>query len=371
MSVPLIDVVAEYRAVAEAIDDAVHEVLTGGRYIMGPNVSLLEEEVAGFLGAAHAVGVANGTDALFLSLLASGVGPGDEVIVPAYSFYATVEAVQRAGATPVFADVRADTYCIDVDDAAGRVTSRTKAVVPVHLYGHPADLPAITDLAAANGLTVVEDAAQAFGAAVGGRRVGGSDGIGCHSFFPTKNLGGFGDGGMVVTQDQDLAERVRLLRNHGSSTKHRPERVGINSRLDELQAAALRVKLPHVEAWNARRREVARHYDDRLAPLGIGVPRQAPDCEHVYHLYVIEVEGREAVQEVLNRRGIASAVYYPAPLHLVQACREYGGAPGDHPVAESLPDRVLAIPMFSQVTDAQVTEVADALEEAVAAGVTS
>lgn len=371
MSVPLIDVVAEYRAVAEPIDRAVQDVLSGGRYIMGPNVSSLEQEVADFLGANHAVGVANGTDALFLSLLALDVGPGDEVIVPAYSFYATVEAVQRTGATPVFADVRSDTYCIDVDDAAGRVTPQTKAILPVHLYGHPADMPTITELAEAHGLEVVEDAAQAFGAAVAGRRVGGIGAAGCHSFFPTKNLGGFGDGGMMVSSDADLVERVRLLRNHGSRTKHQPERAGVNSRLDELQAAALRVKLPHVEAWNARRREVARHYDARLAPLGIGVPAQASGCEHVYHLYVIELEGRDAVQHVLNERGIASAVYYPAPLHLVQACREYGGAPGDHPVAESLPGRVLAIPMFSQITDEQAAEVADALEAAVAAGVTS
>ncbi len=365
MSVPLIDVVAEYRAVSEAIDAAVHEVLAGGRYILGPNVALLEREVADFLGAAHAVGVANGTDALYLSLLAHEVGPGDEVIVPAYSFYATVEAVQRAGATPVFADVRADTYCVDVDDAARRVTSQTKAILPVHLYGHPAAMPRITDLASAHGLLVVEDTAQAFGATIDGRRVGAIGDAGCHSFFPTKNLGGFGDGGMVVSSDADFVERVRLLRNHGSRTKHRPERAGVNSRLDELQAAALRVKLTHVEAWNTRRREVARRYDARLAPLGIGVPAQAPGCEHVYHLYVVEVEGRDAVQQVLNERGIASAVYYPAPLHLVEACREYGGAPGDHPVAESLPGRVLAIPMFSQITDEQATQVADALEAAV------
>ena len=370
MSIPLIDVVAEYRALQDEIDASVAEILAGGRWILGPNVAALESEVAAALGADRAVGVANGTDALVLSLTALGIGPGDEVLVPVYSFYATAEAVQRVGATPVFCDIREDSYCLDVTDASGRVTTSTKAILPVHLYGHPADMDAVRTLAEEHGLAVVEDAAQAYGARLGGRPIGGLGTVACLSFFPTKNLGGFGDGGMVLTSDEAIEGQVRLLRAHGSRRKHHPEVVGVNSRLDELQAGPLRVKLPHVDAWNARRREAAARYDAALAPLGIGVPQVVDGAEHVYHLYAIRSRERDRIASALKERDIASAVYYPQPMHLMPACAPLGGKPGDFPVAEAFANEVLALPMFSQITDEQIdtvtTAVAEALEGAAA-----
>ena len=364
MTIPLIDVVAEYDSLRSEIDAALAATLQGGRWILGPEVGRLEADVAAALGAGVGVGVANGTDALVLSLMALGIGPGDEVLVPVYSFYATAEAVQRVGATPVFCDIRPDSYCIDVDDAAGRVTPATKAILPVHLYGHPADMDAVAALASKHGLAVVEDAAQAFGATWAGRPIGSFGTVACLSFFPTKNLGGFGDGGMVVTSDPELEAQVRLLRAHGSRTKHRPEVVGMNSRLDELQAAALLVKLPHVTDWNAHRREAAARYDAALEPLGVGVPAVVDGAEHVYHLYTIRSRDRERIAEALKVRDIASAVYYPQAMHLLPACAPLGGRLGDFPVAESLSDEVLALPMFSQITDEQVDAVIAAVATA-------
>ena len=331
MKVPLIDLTEQYHRLKEEIDEAVRQVLESGRYILGPNVEALEQEVAHYSGTRHAVGVASGTDALLLSLKALNVGPGDEVIVPTYTFFATAEAVIRVGATPIFVDVDENTYCLDVGQVGECITSKTRAVIPVHLFGHPADMAPLLDLATRHSLRVIEDNAQAFGAEYRSQRTGSFGDAGCFSFFPTKNLGGLGDGGMITTNDPDLADRLRILRNHGWRNKYLPIEIGYNSRLDEIQAAILLVKLPYVDGWNNQRRMLAQRYTQELSGLGVGLPNVHPDCLHAYHMYVIRVDNRAEVQSHLQEAGIASAVYYPQPLHLTEACSFCGHAENDFP----------------------------------------
>lgn len=373
MSVPLLDLVAQYRTIQPQIDAAIRSVVESGGFILGPNVSGLEAEVAAYLGSAHGIGVASGTDALVLALRALEIGPGDEVIVPAYTFFATSEAVYQVGATPVIVDVCPDTYAIDVNLARAAVTPRSRAIIPVHLYGHPADMDPIMALAAEHNLFVVEDCAQAIGARYrhqDGRwsRVGAIGHIGCLSFFPSKNLGGYGDGGMVVTDDPSIAERVRMLRMHGWRKKYHPEMVGYNSRLDALQAAILRVKLPYLDGWNHARRELAQTYTQRLAALGlpIGLPTEADNVEHVYHLYILRVADRAAFQAALKAAGVASAVYYPVPLHLTQPGRDQGYNPGDLPISEEAAGHTVAIPLWPEMAADQVDAVVDAVAAAFA-----
>ena len=366
MKVPLVDLVAQYRTIRTEIDEAIGRVLESGQFILGPNVTALEQEVAAYLGTRHAVGVASGTDALVLALRALRTGPGDEVIVPSYTFFATAEAVMLVGARPVFVDVDSEMYCLNVRQVGDRISARTKAIIPVHLYGHPADLGPLLELAQAYQLKVIEDTAQAIGAKYRGRRTGGLGDVGCLSFFPSKNLGAYGDGGMVVTNDEHLADAVRVLRTHGWREKYQPESVGYNSRLDELQAAILRVKLRYLDDWNDRRRALAGWYTRRLAGVGIGLPSEAPDVTHVYHLYVIRVEDRERVQQRLSKWGIASAVYYPRPLHLTAACRHLGYREGPFPVAERASRESLAIPLYPEMTERHLASVAAALENALA-----
>jgi dTDP-4-amino-4,6-dideoxygalactose transaminase len=365
MRIPLIDLVAQYRAIKLEIDETIQQVLEDGQFILGPNVAALEQEVAAYLGVKHAVGVASGTDALVLALRALGIGLGDEVLVPAYTFFATAEAVMLVGATPVFVDIESDTYCLDVQQVAKRISARTKAVIPVHLYGHPADMTPLLELVRTYGLKVIEDNAQSFGAEYCGHKTGGLGDVGCLSFFPTKNLGAYGDGGMVVTSDSEVAERVRMLRTHGWRGKYHPEMIGYNSRLDELQAAALRVKLRHLDAWNERRRDLAQQYTEQLSSLSIGVPFEAPQARHVYHLYVIRVKERDKVQQCLKEAGIASGVYYPQPLHLTEPCRSLGFKEGDLPVAEQTSQETLAIPLYPEISAEQLQEVVAALGRAV------
>lgn len=357
MKIPLIDMVAQYRSVQTEIDDAIRQVLEAGQFILGPSVAAFEKEVADYLGTEHAVGVASGTDALILALRSLGIGPGDEVIMPAYTFFATAEAVMLVGATPVFADIEADTYCVDAQQVADRVTTRTKAIIPVHLYGHPANLTPLLELARAHGLKIIEDNAQAFGAEYRGCKTGSFGDAGCLSFFPSKNLGAFGDGGMIVTNDADLAQRVRMLRTHGWRKKYYPELLGYNSRLDELQAAILRVKLRHVEEWTEQRRKLASQYTQRLSELGIEVPHEASYARHVYHLYVIRVRERDKTQQLLKEVGIASAVYYPQPLHLLVPCRQLGYEKGSFPVSEQASQDTLSIPFFPEMSEAQMDRV--------------
>jgi dTDP-4-amino-4,6-dideoxygalactose transaminase len=360
--ISLADPGAENRSVRAELDAAIAGVIDSGRYVLGPNNAAFEAEMAAYLGVRHATGVASGTDALVLALLACGVGPGDDVVVPALSFVATAEAVMRTGATPIFADVRADSYGLDPDDLARRITPATKAVVPVHLFGNVADMPAIMTIARERGLVVVEDNAQAHGATLDGRQAGALGDVGCFSFFPTKNLGGLGDGGMVVGNDAQIDERVRVLRAHGSREKNRPETVGMNSRLDELQAAILRVKLRHLDTWNARRREIAVSYSQALGEVeGIELPAVQSNVVPAFHLYTVRLQDRPAAQRALEAAGVASAVYYPLPLPLTELCADLGCTAEDFPVTSALCERVLSVPVHAQMSDTDAAIVARAL----------
>jgi len=361
MKIPLIDLVAQYRSNREEIDRAIHGVLESGAFILGPNVAAFEREVASYLGVGFAVGVASGTDALLLTLRAYGIGPEDEVIVPAYTFFATAEAVSQCGATPVFVDIDPQTYCIDVSQVEARITPRTKAIIPVHLYGHPADMSTILDIAKRRRLKIVEDNAQAMGAECKGRKTGSLGDAGCLSFFPSKNLGGYGDGGMVVTDDPALDETVRKLRTHGWRTKYHPEMIGFNSRLDELQAVILRVKLKYLDAWNKRRWEIAARYGAVLSGDKIGLPSEAPYAKHVYHLYIVRVKERKALQEHLRALGIASGIYYPLPLHLLEPYRNLRHPSGSFPEAERAADETLSLPLYPEISESQQNTVAKAL----------
>ena len=338
-TIPLVDVKAQYAPLIPELEERFSAVLESGRFIFGPEVEAFEREAAAFLGVPHAIGVANGTDALVLSLEALGIGRGDEVICPAFTFYATAEAIARVGATPVFADIEPATLNLDPADVEPRVTARTKAIVAVHLFGRPAPL---TELAAL-GLPLVEDAAQAFGA----EGVAQTGVCSTFSFFPTKNLFALGDGGLVACRDDDVAERVRMLRFHGSRDKVTFELVGTNSRLDAIQAAALRVFLPHLTGWNAARREAAARY----AELGLGeaveLPRDAPG--HVYHMYVVRSPSREELRAALSEAGIASAAYYVTPLHLQPALEHLGHRPGSLPETERAAAQNLALPMWGGI----------------------
>jgi len=351
--VPLLDPVAQYESLKEPLHEAIRGVLESGVYIMGPAVAGFEEAVADYCGVKHAIGVANGTDALLLTLDALGVGPGDEVITTPFTFFATAEVVSRLGATPVFVDIEPDTYNIDAALLEQAITARTKAILPVHLFGQPADMGAIMAIAERHGLFVVEDACQAIGSRYRGRAAGSIGTAGCFSFFPTKNLGGSGDGGLIVTNDDELAQRIRVLRVHGSNPKYYHAVVGYNSRLDALQAAMLAVKLPHLDAWNAARRERALAYHETLWDLPIQLPAEADDRYPVYHLYIIQTDRRDELLRYLAERGIASGVYYPVPLHLQRVYEPLGYGIGSLPVAERAALGTMALPLYPEMSDEQ------------------
>lgn len=361
--IPLVDLVAQYHSIKDEIDSAVHATLESGHFILGPVVSKLEENIASYLGVDHAVGLASGTDALVLAMRAFDIGVGDEVIIPAYTFFATAGTVMSVGAKPVFVDIDPITYEVDVTQIERCITSRTKAIIPVHLYGHPAEMDPILELARTRGLKVVEDNAQAFGSTYRGKKTSSIGDIGCLSFFPTKNLGAFGDGGMVVTNDPALAERMRLLRTHGWKKKYYSEEVGYNSRLDALQAAILQAKFPHVDEWNRKRRALAQRYSEQLAPLGVTVPVECDWGKHVYHLYIIRSDRRAELQAFLKEKGIASEVYYPLPPHLSTPCRKFGYKDGDFPHAERASRETLALPLYPELTIEQQDEVLSAIRE--------
>ena len=363
--IPLMDMVAQYHSIKQEIDEAISQVLEKGQFILGPNVAAFEKEVAAYLGVAHGIGVASGTDALILALRALNIGPGDEVIIPAYTFFATAGAVLQVGATPVIVDVEPDTYTIDVDQIAARINDKTKAIIPVHLYGHPANMTAVMEIARTHNLKVIEDNAQAFGAEHAGRKTGSIGDVACLSFFPSKNLGGCGDGGMVVTNDAAIAESIRMLRTHGWRKKYFPEVVGYNSRLDEMQAAILRVKLRHVDGWNDRRRVIAEQYRDRLAEDVAKVPTEAAGAHHVYHLFMIEVDDRDTVQQLLKEQGIPTALYYPRPLHLTEPLKRFGYLQGQFPVSERASERTLSIPFYPEISQEQLERVVTAVKHAV------
>jgi dTDP-4-amino-4,6-dideoxygalactose transaminase len=361
--VPLCDVGAQYRALRPDLDAAVLRVLSSGQAINGPDVAGFEAGAAAACGAAHAVGCADGTTALLLALTALDVGPGDEVIVPPFTFFATVGSVVRCGATPVFADIDPDTYNLDPRAVERAVTPRTRAVIPVHLFGQCADMAGINAIAARHGLHVIEDAAQSFGAEYAGRRCGGLGKVGCFSFYPSKNLGTLGDAGLVTTNDPDLAKKLLALRNHGSEVKYYHKYVGWNARLDTLHAAMLRVKLPHVDGWNAARRAAADRYDElidahRLDGI-LALPVRRPDRTHTFNQYVVRAADgrRDALVKHLKDNAVGCDIYYPLPLHLQECLRGMGHRPGDFPASEAAAADVLALPMFPEITADQQARV--------------
>jgi dTDP-4-amino-4,6-dideoxygalactose transaminase len=357
MVVPLVDLVIQYRNIREEILPAIEKVMSRGAFILGEELGLFEEEFARYCGASHCVGVGSGTDALFLALRALGIGAGDEVLLPANTFVATAFAVSFTGATPVFVDVDRKDYNIDVTLIEGAITEKTKAIVPVHLYGQPAEMDEIVRLAKKYDLRVVEDACQAHGARYGDRPVGSLGDIGCFSFYPGKNLGAYGDGGAIVTNRPEIAEKVRHLRNYAQKEKNVHPFLGYNSRLDSLQAAILRVKLRHLESWTENRRAAAKLYDERLSAAGIDIPAVNPGCRHVYHLYVIQHDVRDELIQSLREQSIFCGIHYPLPLHRQEPYRIAKTVPRDLPVSSEASGKIVSLPMFPELTKEQVEHV--------------
>jgi dTDP-4-amino-4,6-dideoxygalactose transaminase len=366
---PTLDLKAQFATIGDEIRTAIERVLASQHFIMGPEVAAFEDEVAGYLGCARALGVSSGTDALLAALMALDVGPGDRVVTSTFTFFATAGAVHRLGATPVFVDIEPDTFNLDPACLADVDPAGVKAIIPVHLYGRCARMGPITDWARAHGAAVIEDAAQAIGAEAAGRRAGTLGDMACFSFFPSKNLGALGDGGMITTDDPELGERLAILRVHGARPKYHHHVVGGNFRLDAIQAAVLRVKLRHLDDWNGGRRAAAARFDDLLTGAGLVggqgpvLALPAPDSgdHQVFHQYVIRVGDRDALADHLKALGIGTAVYYPVPLHLQACFADLGYRPGDLPVSEQAAGEVLALPMFPELTDDQQRRVVDAI----------
>ncbi len=365
MSIPMVDLKIQYEAIKDEIDAAVQGVIRSTAFILGPQGKTLEKAVASYHGVRHAVGVASGTDALHLALIAAGVGKGDEVITTPFTFIATAEAVSYVGGVPVFADIRPDTFNIDVPAIERKITKRTKAIIPVHLYGHAAEMGPLMEIARKHKLKVIEDCAQSFGATSGSKKTGAFGDLGCFSFFPSKNLGCYGDGGMVITDDDAVAERLLALRNHGSKVRYYHDEVGFNSRLDEVQAAVLNVKMQRIDQYNAGRRRSAGWYTRELSVPGITTPVELPGNQHVFHQYTIRLKDRDRVKELLDKMGVSSMIYYPVPLHLQHAYRDLGMREGSLPVAEAAAREVLSLPMYPELTEAQVKSVCEAVKKAV------
>jgi len=364
MNVPILDLKAQFATIEADVRAAVDRVLQSQRFILGPEVEELEKQIAGLTGTAEAVGVSSGTDALLCALMAAEIGPEDEVIVPAFSFFATVGVVARLGAVPVFVDIDPVTFNADPDAIARAVTHRTRAILVVHLFGQCADMDPVLDVARRHKLVVIEDAAQALGAKYRGKPAGSLGDYGCFSFFPSKNLGAYGDAGMIVTRDGDKGRRCRLLRQHGAKPKYHHPLLGGNFRIDAMQAAILNAKLPHLAAWTAARRRNAETYDRLLAGSSVRTPTIAPNNESVYHQYVIRVSERDGVRTALSERGVGTEIYYPEPLHL-QPCLAYlGYGEGDLPVAETASREVLALPIYPELTDDMLRYVAEQVRAA-------
>ncbi len=365
MQIPLVDLRAQYQAIKHEVAAALEEVLKDMQLFLGPQLHAFENEFAAYCGCHYAVGVASGTDALTLALRACGIGPGDKVITVANTFIATVEAIALVGAIPVFVDVDPVTYTLNWRQLDGALTPRTRAIIPVHLYGFPADIQPVLDFARAHGLRVIEDASQAHGATYRGQRVGSLGDIGCFSLYYSKNLGAYGEAGMCVTNDEALAERLRMLRDHGSRVRYRHEVLGVNARLDELQAAVLRVKLRHLDQWNAARQEHARFYSEQLREIGVGVPVVQPWGTHVFCYYVVQVQGRDHFRTVLEQEGVATGIHYPTPVHLQPACAHFGYVRGMLPVTETLSDRIVSLPMYPELTAEQRQLVINAIKKSI------
>ncbi len=369
--IPPVDLTRQYKIISEQVTAAVQDVLTSGRYIGGPIVESFEQQFAAYMGAVECVGCNSGTDALYLALRALQIGPGDEIITTPFTFIATAEMITAVGATPVFVDIDAQTFNFDVTKITAAITDKTKAIIPVHLFGQPVDMSAVMDLAEAHGIAVIEDCAQATGAQWAGQKVGSIGHIGCFSFFPTKNLGACGDGGAAITNDKSLAASIRKLREHGMSDRYRHEATGINSRLDALQAAILQIKLPYLEQWNDSRRKVAAVYQELLQPVSeIVVPQELPGGRAVWNQFTIRLtQGssssryRDEVRSKLQQLGISSMVYYPLPLHLQPVYKNLGYQPGQFPVAEQICNEVLSIPLFPELSFKEQQQVVYGLKD--------
>ena len=369
MSVPLLDLQGQYRPLRDELLATMTRVCDSQRFIGGPEVDGFERDIAQHLGVRHAIGLSSGTDALLVALMALKIGPGDEVIAPTFSFFATAGCVTRLGATLRLVDIDPLTYNMDTSAALAAITSRTRAIIPVHLYGQCADMDPLLAEAERCGLAVLEDAAQAIGSAYKGRQAGSMGIAGAFSFFPSKNLGAFGDAGLLTTNDEALAHEVRLLRNHGAEPKYFHKRVGGNFRLDALQAAVLRVKLPHLDRWSERRRENADRYDRLFRESAVAdritLPARNPDCHHIFNQYVVRVPDRDAVRARLESAGIGCEIYYPVPFHMQECFAPLGYRAGDFPVAEAASAETLALPIYSELTEAQQREVVSAVAAAV------
>jgi dTDP-4-amino-4,6-dideoxygalactose transaminase len=381
MTVPLLDLKPQYRALKAELDAAMLEVAASQMFILGPEVRALESEIAAYCGAQHGIGLSSGTDALLIALMVYGIGPGDEVVTSSYTFFATGGTIARVGARPVYLDIDPEDFNLDPrllgdflsrgcerrdGELVNRATGgRVRALMPVHLYGQSADMDAIMALAREYGLPVIEDAAQAIGTEWKGRRVAGIGEIGCLSFFPTKNLGAFGDAGMCVTNDDDLASKLRILRVHGGEPKYYHSVIGGNFRIDEIQAAVLRVKLRHLDAWHAARQRNAAYYDRAFAAAGIAArvstPTARPGCRHIYNQYVIRVPDRDRLRAYLGKQGVGTEIYYPVPLHMQQCFAYLGYRPGDCPESARAAGETLALPIYPELTEAQLQYVVDTI----------
>ena len=358
----MLDLRAQYVPIREEIRTAIDRVLESQHFILGPEVEQLERDIAAYSGCSHAIGLSSGTDALHVAFMAIDLKPGDEVITTPYSFFSTAGEIARLGAKPVFAEIDRKTYNIDPAGIEAKISARTRAILPVHLFGQMADMPAIMEIARKHNLRVIEDAAQAIGAELNGRRAGSMGDLGCFSFYPTKNLGGYGDGGMITTNNAALAEKIRLLRSHGFKTKYYNEILGGNFRLDEIQAAVLRVKLKYLDGWIEGRRRNAALYRKSLQQAGrVELPFEQPNSRHIYHQFVIRVERRDEMMAQLRERGIGSDVYYPIPIHLQRSFGSLGYRLGDFPISEALANQSLALPIYSELTSEMILSVCQAL----------
>jgi dTDP-4-amino-4,6-dideoxygalactose transaminase len=363
MNIPFVDLKIQYAPLKEEILNGISKVFDSMQLFLGENVQGLEREFAQFCGSPHGIGVSDGTNALHIILRALEIGPGDEVITVSHSFIATTEAILLTGAQPVFVDIDPDTYLMDVSQVEAKITARTKAILPVHLYGQTVDMDPLLEIASRHGLRVVEDCAQAHGAVYKGRKAGTMGDAGGFSFYFSKNLGAYGEGGFITARDADLASKIRKVRDHGSGTKYHHDMVGLNGRLDEIQAVVLRAKLPHLAEWNQKRREHAARYNDLLRGLPIQTPTEIADNQHVYHLYVIRVSNRDQLQSYLKEQGVFTGIHYPVPIHLQQAVANLRYTKGSLPVTERITSEILSLPMYAELTDDQIGYVVSNIKE--------
>lgn len=369
MQIPLVDLRAQYQTIKREIKTALEDVLENMQLFLGPQVQAFEREFAAYCGCSHGVGISSGTDALALALRACNIGPGDEVITVANTFIATVEAIALVGATPVFVDVDPETYTMDTRQLERMFSPHTRAILPVHLYGHPADMQPVMEFAHKHDLRVIEDASQAHGATYQGQKVGSLGDIGCFSLYYSKNLGAYGEAGICLTNDETLAETIRMLRDHGSRVRYQHELIGLNARLDEMQAAVLRVKLRYLDQWNEARQAHARTYTEQLQGVVDIVPVVRSWTTHVYYVYVVQVSERNRFRQAMEQEGIATGIHYPTPIHLQPACLYCGYGRGTLPVTEAMAEHVISLPMYPELTDEQIQRVIKAVKKSITPGV--